>query len=205
MTTPDLVRTVEQRLLAVASAEGATAAEQAGLSRLWKDVASAVDVGRTQKPETWAAAVYYAYLRIRFDGTTQAEAAQLFGISVQSVTAKFKQVDEALHLEAYDARYVSESDRPQILREMDERLRPFREAHAHSDHHRTEVEASEVCGCFYCLATFAPSRIEAWIDEGDGGETAICPVCGIDAVLGSASGLPITGDFLRAMRAHWFS
>ena len=48
---------------------------------------------------------------------------------------------------------------------------------------------------------FLPSEIEAWTDEHevvrpDGttasrGLTALCPRCGIDSVLGSASGLPV--------------
>jgi hypothetical protein len=33
----------------------------------------------------------------------------------------------------------------------------------------------------------APSRLE-WIDEPQGGQTALCPLCGIDAVPGDASG-----------------
>lgn len=39
-------------------------------------------------------------------------------------------------------------------------------AHKHSIRHRREVEASERCGCFYCLAEFEPSAIEQWLDEG---------------------------------------
>ena len=77
-------------------------------------------------------------------------------------------------------------------------------AHRHSDHHRAEVEASAVCGCFYCLAVYTPPTITEWVDEGDGGETAVCPACGVDAVLGDASGLPITDGFLRAMKRRWF-
>ncbi|HEX5724898.1 MAG TPA: cytoplasmic protein [Longimicrobiaceae bacterium] len=61
--------------------------------------------------------------------------------------------------------------------------------------------ASETCGCFYCLKAFPPSAIAEWVDRG---ETALCPRCGIDAVLGSASGYPLTREFLREMRSFWF-
>lgn len=80
-------------------------------------------------------------------------------------------------------------------------------AHAHSHLHRPEVEASEVAGCFYCLAIYPPAEIRNWIDDirGDAtGETAICPRCGIDSVIGAASGYPITPEFLTAMHGHWF-
>jgi hypothetical protein len=74
-------------------------------------------------------------------------------------------------------------------------------AHRHGIRNRAEIEGSELCGCFYCLRTFAPGEIERWLAVE---ETAICPYCQIDSVLGSASGFPITDDFLRRMRARWF-
>jgi hypothetical protein len=75
-------------------------------------------------------------------------------------------------------------------------------AHKHSIRHRSEVEASDRCGCFYCLAEFGPDVIMDWVD--DCGVTALCPKCGIDSVIGSASGYPITTEFLARMRRHWF-
>ena len=79
-------------------------------------------------------------------------------------------------------------------------------AHAHSASHRQEVEASTLCGCFYCLETFPPGSITEWTDAvADVGTTAICPRCGIDSVIASESGYPITRDFLARMRSHWFS
>ena len=81
---------------------------------------------------------------------------------------------------------------------------PHISAHRHSSAHRPEVERSSRCGCFYCLAVFPPSAIRDWIDEGDGSQTALCPACGIDSVLGAASGYPITEAFLRRMQRHWF-
>lgn len=74
-------------------------------------------------------------------------------------------------------------------------------AHEQCSNHRAEVEASEACGCFYCLEVFPPTEIGSWWDDG---QTAVCPRCGIDSVIGSASGFPITVEFLRAMHAHWF-
>ena len=35
-------------------------------------------------------------------------------------------------------------------------------------------------------------------------QTALCPKCEIDSVIGSASEFPITKDFLERMHAHWF-
>jgi hypothetical protein len=43
--------------------------------------------------------------------------------------------------------------------------------------------------------------IREWTDDG---QTALCPSCGVDSVIGDASGFPITVEFLTAMEAHWF-
>ena len=78
-------------------------------------------------------------------------------------------------------------------------------AHKHSSRHRDELRRSELCGCFYCLEIYSPAEIEEWIDERDGvGTCALCPRCGIDSVIGSASGYPITREFLESMHRHWF-
>lgn len=74
-------------------------------------------------------------------------------------------------------------------------------AHEHSSRHRQEIEASSTCGCFYCVAMFPPSSIAAWCDEGT---TALCPKCGIDSVIGDASGYAIGEEWLRRMKGHWF-
>jgi len=83
------------------------------------------------------------------------------------------------------------------MREMD-----VTTAHAFCNQNRAQIEASTSCGCFYCTAIFEASRIKEWVDRDT---TALCPECGIDAVLASASGVPLTQDFLSAMRRHWFS
>jgi hypothetical protein len=76
-------------------------------------------------------------------------------------------------------------------------------AHSHSSRHRRELEASEKCGCFYCLAEFPPGEVANWLNEGDG--TALCPHCAVDSVIGSTSGYPITAAFLARMHRHWFA
>lgn len=80
------------------------------------------------------------------------------------------------------------------------------EAHAHSSNHRAEILASTLCGCFYCCAMFPPGEIADWVDEDSQGEgqTALCPRCGIDSVIGDKSGCEISECFLAGMRAYWF-
>jgi len=80
------------------------------------------------------------------------------------------------------------------------------EAHKYSSNHRENVLSSPKCGCFYCLKAFNPDEIVDWIDENKKGvgQTALCPTCGIDSVIGSNSGFSITNDFLGKMKKYWF-
>ena len=79
-------------------------------------------------------------------------------------------------------------------------------AHKKSSRHRDEIFKSFKCGCFYCLQNFQANEISIWIDECNGiGQTAVCPKCGVDSVISSASGYPITEDFLKKMKDCWFS
>jgi hypothetical protein len=75
-----------------------------------------------------------------------------------------------------------------------------------SRNHRKQVEASPVCGCYHCLKTFAPSLIIEWTKPSRNGlsQTAICPHCGTNAVIGSNAGFPLTPEFLEELNLHWF-
>lgn len=75
-------------------------------------------------------------------------------------------------------------------------------AHKHASRHRAEIEASARCGCFFCFRTFPSSDIRAWIDAK---QTALCPRCGVDSVIGSASNHRLDDAFLRGMHQHFFS
>jgi hypothetical protein len=86
-------------------------------------------------------------------------------------------------------------------------------AHKRSSSHRAELQASSLCGCFHCLAVFEPRLVTEWVDWPSGtpkeqrlasGTTALCPECGVDSVIGSKSGYPITREFLSQMQSHWF-
>ena len=57
------------------------------------------------------------------------------------------------------------------------------------------------CGCFHCQQTYRADEITEWVDDG---QTAICPRCGVDAVL-SARSDALTADFLARMHERWFS
>jgi hypothetical protein len=68
---------------------------------------------------------------------------------------------------------------------------------------RDQVQKSGLAGCYYCRQVYRASEVEEYIDVND--KTAVCPRCGIDAVLGDASGLPITNtDYMRSISIYAF-
>jgi hypothetical protein len=74
----------------------------------------------------------------------------------------------------------------------------FATAHRRSIYHRSELELVGRAACFYCLRRFATTEIREWTDDN---RTALCPGCGIDAVLADT---PISDEFLVGMRLRWF-
>ena len=74
------------------------------------------------------------------------------------------------------------------------------DAHRHSVRNRGKIEQSSQCGCFSCNRLFLPSEVEDYIDEG---ETALCPYCGVDAVIRDASGFQLSEEFLQSMHKRW--
>ena len=77
----------------------------------------------------------------------------------------------------------------------------FEKAHFFSSHNRKDLEKDSICGCFYCLTIFNPIEINTWWDNDD---TAVCPYCMIDSVIGESSGFSITEQFLKGMHKEWF-
>ena len=76
-------------------------------------------------------------------------------------------------------------------------------AHKYCTANKTMLENDERCGCFHCCNIFSPREITEWsVDNRD--ETAICPYCGIDAVIGESAGYLLTKEALEKMHKHWF-
>ena len=72
--------------------------------------------------------------------------------------------------------------------------------HRKSRRNRPELSRSKICGCFYCLKEFAFSQIGEWIVDN---ETALCPYCGVDAVLGFDRERA-DQQLLQKMHERWF-
>ena len=76
------------------------------------------------------------------------------------------------------------------------------DAHDHCKHNKEEILASENCICGFCCEKFSPNDIFKWADKDE--DTAVCPDCGVDAVIGDKSGVETTSDFLYCFYEYWF-
>ncbi len=82
---------------------------------------------------------------------------------------------------------------------VDEKCQYF---HTFSLANKKDIETSHRCGCFFCLKTFDKTEITEWLhDKND--ETAICPYCGVDAVLPDSK-VKLSEHFLEEMYRVWF-
>ena len=65
------------------------------------------------------------------------------------------------------------------------------------------IDIGEKHGTIVVISGGSPIEITRYADDNSIG-TAICPYCGVDAVIGESSGLPITKTFLEKMHNKWF-
>ena len=70
------------------------------------------------------------------------------------------------------------------------------------------LKETTVCGCFYCCEIYSPSEIKEWVKEKNAVDavTAVCPKCGIDAVLPEhSSGVAkLSVEILRRLNSQKF-
>ena len=69
---------------------------------------------------------------------------------------------------------------------------------------RSFVEKSERCGCFHCGSIFSGDQIENWMSEVDGDDTALCPYCGMDAIIVGTEEFPLSTALLSRLYKSWF-
>ena len=75
--------------------------------------------------------------------------------------------------------------------------------HSHTIRNREEINQSAYCHCISCIKSYPSPIVMDFINEIDG-ETALCPYCGVDAVIGDACGLVINQEILSTLNKRWF-
>lgn len=78
------------------------------------------------------------------------------------------------------------------------------ELNAQTAFNRSLIENAKRCGCFHCGSSFDASEIHGWLKEPSGEDTALCPYCGVDAVIVGTGDYPLTTALLSLLYMEWF-
>ena len=79
-------------------------------------------------------------------------------------------------------------------------------AHKHTFQNEAEIRRSSRVVCCFCGSLYDPHKEEMDCFEDREARTYACSRCGVDAVLGDASGFPMDDlQFVRACCADWFA
>lgn len=73
--------------------------------------------------------------------------------------------------------------------------------HAYSANNRSLIAASYKCYCFYCKESMYRGAIEEYADDG---QTALCPKCGIDAIIPDSIEESVDENIIAEMNEYWF-
>ena len=93
--------------------------------------------------------------------------------------------------------YFAKLENVPPLTEQDERMMKYLHF---TIENKKQVLASQTCRCANCLATFSGAEVTEFTDKG---KTAICPKCGVDAVLPDCvEGLD--DQLLQEIHDYWF-
>lgn len=86
-------------------------------------------------------------------------------------------------------------------------------AYRYTTNNWAQIGASRLCGCCSCVQIFPAEEVVAWTGldmhnmndpKAVDAQTALCPRCGTEAVIGDKSGFPIHASFLIRMNEAWF-
>ncbi len=68
-------------------------------------------------------------------------------------------------------------------------------------HNKSKLSFVNECVCYYCLKIYNTSEIKEWTDKDD---TAICPYCGVDAILPINNEEDKNLEVLSKIHKYWF-
>lgn len=66
---------------------------------------------------------------------------------------------------------------------------------------RQYLKKDKICGCYACLTIFKTVEIEDWLDKKT---TAVCPYCGMDAIVSESCGYKPTEKILKLLHNREF-
>lgn len=82
----------------------------------------------------------------------------------------------------------------------------LKQCHTSINFDKDTIPSSKLLGCFYCLKTYTPSSIKAYLDSDQwGGQGCLfCPHCETDSVISDGGTGEIDPQLLREMHQRYF-
>ncbi|MCQ2798360.1 MAG: sel1 repeat family protein [Bacilli bacterium] len=80
----------------------------------------------------------------------------------------------------------------------------FEEIFKHANNNELDILSSNMCSCVFCRHTYSAREVKDWIST-DGGTNALCPNCGIDAVIGDSTGFTFDKASLKEINLYFYS
>jgi uncharacterized paraquat-inducible protein A len=77
----------------------------------------------------------------------------------------------------------------------------LKQIHKYASDNREILSKSRLCHCFGCESKFKFTSIKKWIHKDN---TAVCPRCGIDAVVPAEVSIKLTRNILVKMNEYFF-
>lgn len=81
---------------------------------------------------------------------------------------------------------------------------PLEQLYQRSKNNDGEILNSDVCSCFFCRQTYSARDVCDWVSDDEGNMNAICPVCGMDSVIGDRKEGRLDHDTLKALNLRYF-
>lgn len=73
--------------------------------------------------------------------------------------------------------------------------------HTYSSNNKRLIEKSSKCYCFHCKREMSSKEVTTYLSNE---ETALCPYCGIDAIIPDAINDELNDDIIDEMNKYWF-
>ena len=73
--------------------------------------------------------------------------------------------------------------------------------HTYCSHNRNNIMLADKCYCFHCKMAMDHEEIVDYIDNG---QTALCPKCGIDAIIPDSIDESLDDEIIAQMHEYWF-
>lgn len=67
---------------------------------------------------------------------------------------------------------------------------------------RKLIEQSKNAGCFKCMQIFPSTDVKEYTDND---QTVLCPLCGVDSVVGDMCGFNLSEHVLRNANIFWYT